>query len=190
MNIHIIIASTREGRTTPHLAKWVQQVAANSNSEVEFELVDLADYELPFFNEAVSPQYNPERAPTGAVKDFLEKIAEADGYIIVTPEYNRSISAVLKNALDYLDFQMAKKPVAIVAHGSTGGAQAVAHLRGILAGALAVSVPQATMIVGRVGTMFDQQGTPQTDVSSTERGLAGTLSDLLFYTGALKATRV
>jgi NAD(P)H-dependent FMN reductase len=124
MKVQIIIGATREGRISDRLAKWVAKEAESLDS-TEVELVDLRDYPMPLFNEAVSPQYSPDRQPKPGVKKWLDKVAEADAYVLVTPEYNRSYPAVLKNAIDYLDFQMAKKPVALVAHGSTGGAQEV-----------------------------------------------------------------
>lgn len=140
----IIIGSTRPERASGRIAEQVSGVATEQG--IDHEVVDLKDYDLPFFNEAISPQYNPARQPELAVKAWLEKLAEFDGYIIVTPEYNRSYPAVLKNALDFVDFQLKRKPVGLVAHGSSGGAQAVSHLRGALPGLLAVTVPEATYI--------------------------------------------
>ncbi len=107
MKLQIIIGSTRPGRQSDRLAKWVANEAKNL-PDTTAELVDLADYELPMFDEAVSPQFNPDRKPSEPVKKWLDKLAGADAFVLVTPEYNRSYSAVLKNALDYVDFQLAK----------------------------------------------------------------------------------
>lgn len=144
MQIAIIVGSTRAGRASEKVAKWVEREAKRAG--LEPTIVDLAAYELPFFDEPISPQYNPQRQAAPAVQQWLDEVAAYDGYVIVTPEYNRSIPAVLKNALDYLDYQMKRKPVAIVAYGSSNGAQAVSHLRGITAGVLALSVPEATFV--------------------------------------------
>src|SRR5581483_2203347 len=133
MKVQIIVGSIRQNRVSHKVAKWIEHTAKNIEG-MEPEIVDLADYSMPLFDEAMPPQYNPERKPHPEVKRWLEKLAEADSYIIVTPEYNRSVPSVLKNALDYTDYQFSRKPVATIGHGSTGGAQAVAHLRGILAG--------------------------------------------------------
>ena len=192
MKLQIIIGSTRPGRVSERIARWVAN-EVNALTGAEAELLDLADYPLPFFNEAVSPQYNPNRTPEDITRRWLEKLAEADGYVLVTPEYNRSYSAVLKNALDYVDFQLARKPVALVAHGSTGGAQAVGHLRGVLPGLLAVTVPKATFITGRAGEMIDESGKLNAEAQAHPYGpaaaLKATLEDLKWYADALAAAR-
>lgn len=191
MKIQVIIGSTRPGRVSERIARWVANEAKPAGIEVE--LVDLADYPMPFFDEAISPQYNPARTPGDAVKRWLDKLAEADGYVLVTPEYNRSYPAVLKNALDYVDFQLARKPVALVAHGSTGGAQAVGHLRGVLPGLLAVTVPKATFITGRAGELIDESGKLNAEAQAHPYGpaaaLKATLADLQWYAAALAAAR-
>ena len=153
--IAIIVGSTREGRMTDKLAAWVQKEVA---SKADTEVLDLRDYPMPFFDEAISPRYNPQRAAEPAVQKWLDKVAEFDGFVVVTPEYNRSIPAVLKNAIDVLDYQMEHKPVAIVAHGSSGGAQAVANLRMALPGVGAVTVPQALFFTDRVGESISDDG--------------------------------
>lgn len=188
MKLQVIVGSTRPGRVSDRIAKWV----ANQAKEItgaEVEVVDLADYALPFLDEAISPQYNPERKPEGVVKEWLDKVAEADGYVIVTPEYNRSYSAVLKNALDFLDFQFAKKPVALVAHGSTGGAQAVASLRITLPGVLAVTVPQAAFLLDRIGDKIDENGNATEALEMSQMAVKASLENLKWYAEALKPAR-
>lgn len=193
MKLQVIIGSTRPGRVSDRIAKWVV-AEARKLPDTEVEIVDLADYNLPFLDEPVSPQYNPDRKPNPAAQRWLQKIAEAEAYVLVTPEYNRSYSGVLKNALDYIDFQMLRKPVALVAHGSTGGAQAVAHLRGVIPGLLAVTVPSATFIVGRAGQMWDEAGNLNEDIKAQQYGpvatLAKTLDDTKWYSDALATARV
>src|SRR4051812_42699641 len=109
MKLQIIVGSTRPGRTTERMAKWIASEAKNlANAQVE--VVDLADYPLPFLNEPISPRYNPDRKPGPEVQKWISKIAEGDAYVYVTPEYNHSIPGVLKNAIDYLTWEMAKKP--------------------------------------------------------------------------------
>lgn len=192
MKVQIIIGSTRPERQSHKLAQWV----ANHVSRVEgldAELVDLRDYDMPMFNEPGSPQYSPDRKPVPAVQKWLDKVATADGYILVTPEYNRSTSGVLKNAIDYLDFQWEKKPVAIVAHGSTGGAQAVSHLRGITAGALAVSVPKAVYFNHQIPAVLNDAGELAEEVKANpygpESAIQALLADLAWYGQALGANR-
>lgn len=191
MKLQVIVGSTREGRVSHRVANWVVQEAKNL-SDTDVEIVDLAEYPMPFFDEPISPQYNPDRKPSAPVKKWLDKVAEADAYVLVTPEYNRSYSAVLKNALDYVDYQMARKPVALMAHGSTGGAQAVAHLRGVLPGLLAVTVPKATFMVGGAGNLTEEddlneemKGNPY----GPQAALKAMLEDTKWYCDALATAR-
>ncbi len=192
MKLQIIVGSTRTGRISDRVAQWVANEAGKLEG-VEAEVVDLIDYPMAFFDEPVSPQYNPNRTPSPEVKKWLDKVTEADGYIVVTPEYNRSVTAVLKNAIDYLDFQFAKKPVGIVAHGSTGGAQAVAQLRGIIPGVQAITVPPATFFSDGVTKHIDEAGNLSQEIASKPYGpltaLQTTLKETVWYANALKAAR-
>jgi len=188
--IAVIVGATREGRITDRLAKWV---AEEVKKMAEVEVLDLRDYPLPFFDEAVSPRYNPNRTPSPAVQKWLDKVAEFDGYVLVTPEYNRSTSAVLKNSLDFLDFQMDQKPVALVGHGSSGGAQAIANLRMVLPGVGAVSIPQALFFSDRVGEAIDEAGALKAELAEAPYGpqanLKVAMESLLWYADALTAAR-
>jgi NAD(P)H-dependent FMN reductase len=193
MKLQIIIGSTRPQRVSHLLAPWAANEAKKLD-DTEVEIIDLLDYNLPFLDEPISPQYNPERKPNAAAKKFLDKIAEADAYVLITPEYNRSYSAVLKNALDYVDFQFKQKPVALLAHGSTGGAQAVSHLRGVLPGLLAITVPSATYFIGQVTQAIDEHGNLSEDLKSNPYGpqsaLKKMLTDTKWYSDALASARL
>lgn len=128
--IGIILGSTRPGRKSEAVANWVL-AAAQQRDDAEFELVDLRDYPLPFFDEEISPSWSPSENPQ--VKSWSEKIAGLDGFIFVTPEYNHSTSAVLKNAMDYIFHEWNNKAAAFVGYGAAGGARAIEHLRLIAA---------------------------------------------------------
>ena len=190
MKLAIVIGSVREGRQSDKLAKWV---ADEAGKLADVEIVDLKDYPMPFMEETISPRYNPERQPKPEVKRWLDKIVEFDGYVFVTPEYNRSTSAVLKNAIDHFDYQIEKKPVALVGHGSSGGAQAIASLRMILPGAGAVTIPEALFFTDRVGEAVDEAGVLKEELRDNPYGPQNTLKaqmeSLVWYTGALKAAR-
>ncbi len=188
--IAVVIGSTREGRPTDRLAA---RVAEEVKKHADVDLLDLRDYPLPFFDETISPRYNPERQPEPAVKKWLDKIAEYDGYVMVTPEYNRATSGVLKNAIDFLDYQIEQKPVALVGHGTTGGAQAVSNLRNALPGTGAVTIPQAIYFNHRVGEVVSEDGVLHEDVAANPYGpqtaLASQAKQLVWFTEALKAAR-
>jgi NAD(P)H-dependent FMN reductase len=188
--IAVIVGATREGRVTDKLAKWV---AEEVQKESDAEVLDLADYPMPFFDEPVSPRYNPNRAPEPRVKKWLDKVAEFDGYVLVTPEYNRSTSGVLKNALDYLAYEMESKPVTLVGHGSAGGGQAIANLRQAVPGVGAVTLPKALYFTDRVGEAIDEAGVLKEELQDNPYGpqanLKAAIDDLKWYADALKAVR-
>ncbi|MEU5464646.1 NADPH-dependent FMN reductase [Streptomyces althioticus] len=126
--IGIILGSTRPGRNGEAVARWVHEVAAR-RTDAEFEIVDLLDYELPVLDEPYPASLgNYTRPHTGP---WAEKIASLDGFVIVTPEYNRSVPGALKNAIDYLYAEWNNKSVGFVSYGSVGGTRGVEHLRGI-----------------------------------------------------------
>jgi NAD(P)H-dependent FMN reductase len=124
--IGIILGSTRPNRNGEQVAKWVYETAA-LRSDADFELVDLRDYPLPHLDEPLPPsmgQYQNDHT-----KQWSDKIASFDGFVIVTPEYNHSTSGVLKNAIDYLYAEWNNKAVGFVSYGAVGGARAAEQLR-------------------------------------------------------------
>ena len=130
--IGIIIGSTRPGRNSEAVANWVYKLS-NKRTDAEFELVDIADYNLPLLDEpypAMMHQYTKEHTKT-----WSAKIAEFDGFIFVTPEYNHATSGALKNAIDYLSVEWNNKAVGFVSYGSDGGVRAAENLR-LIAGML------------------------------------------------------
>ncbi len=126
--IGIIIGSTRPTRFGDIPARWIRD-RAEATGAFETEIVDLRDHDLPFFDDVASNAWAPTQHES--VRRWQEKIAELDGYIFVVAEYNRSITAALKNALDsaYVDWN--RKAFGAIAYGSMGGARALEHLRTI-----------------------------------------------------------
>ncbi|HET8992103.1 MAG TPA: NAD(P)H-dependent oxidoreductase [Candidatus Saccharimonadales bacterium] len=188
--IGVIIGSIREGRVSDKLAKWV---VSEVEKVADTELVDLKDYPLPLFSEAISPRYNPNRNPAPEVKKWLDKMASFDGYVIVTPEYNRALPGALKNAIDSLGNEVADKPAALVAHGSSGGAQAVASLRMVLPGVGIVSLPNALFFTDAVGDAINDEGIIKSELQegpySPQGQLANLATTLVKYADALKTVR-
>lgn len=123
LNIGIILGSTREGRLSPQVGSWVKQLA-DQRGDANYTIIDIAEYKLPLLGEK-------DGDATGAAA-WSEAIAAQDGFVFITQEYNHSISASLKNALDYLRVEWHNKAAGIVSYGSVGGARAAEHLRGIL----------------------------------------------------------
>ncbi len=128
--IAVILGSTKPGRNGEAVAKWVYEIAKKRN-DAQFELVDVAEYNLPLYDEpypAMVQQYTKEHT-----KKWSQKINEFDGYIFVTAEYNHSVPGALKNAIDFLNVEWKNKAAGFVSYGSAGGARAVEHLRLIAA---------------------------------------------------------
>lgn len=189
MKLGIVIGSVREGRVSANMAQWVA-AAAKQREGVEVTIIDLKDYALPFFAEAVSPQYNQDRKPEGEVKGWLDALAAQDAFVVVTPEYNRSIPGALKNAIDFVAYEMAKKPVAIATHGSTEGAQALVALRAIIPGVLAVSVPTFVGVSYMGAQSISENGEFGGDEGGMRAGqLGGMLDEVVWYGEALAAAR-
>lgn len=162
--IQVITGSTRPGRINPQVAKWVAGIAAE-RPELEVEVVDIADYNLPLLDEPIPASMGSyQHAHT---KKFAAKIAEADGFIFVTPEYNHSIPASLKNALDYLYAEWNNKAAAIVNYGYTAsGNRAAEHLRQIF-GQLQIAAVQNQVAIF-VPESFDENQFKPTDRNETD----------------------
>ena len=170
LRIAVILGSTRPGRNGKAVADWV--VAQAASRSASYELVDLADHPLPFLDEPIPMSmgmYQEEHT-----KQWAELIAQYDGYVLVTAEYNHSTTAVLKNALDFAYREWNNKAVGMVGYGGLGAARAIEHLRGIAGELQMADVRQQVSFslmtdfenfsvfkpgdyhVGEVQTMFDQ----------------------------------
>ena len=129
LNIGIILGSTRQGRVSPQVGEWVKGIA-DKRGDANYEIVDIADFKLPFL-------FTTDGSEPG-IAAWGEKIDSLDGFVFIVQEYNHSITGALKNALDSAQAQWNNKAAGMVSYGSTGGARAAEHLRGIL-GELAVA---------------------------------------------------
>ncbi|MBG9982763.1 NAD(P)H-dependent oxidoreductase [Aerococcaceae bacterium DSM 111020] len=128
IKIGIITGSTREGRVTLDVANWVLEISEQYQGEAEFELVDIAEYDLPLIN-TVPPLMLNRNYEDANTTQWSQKIDELDGFIFVTPEYNKTISPALANALDVLGPEWNNKAAGIVGYGSTFAVSAAQVLR-------------------------------------------------------------
>jgi NAD(P)H-dependent FMN reductase len=129
VRIKIIVGSTRPNRFGPQVAQWLKGLAADYR-DATFELVDLADINLPLLDEPQPASVAAGNYTQEHTKAWSKIIDEADGFIIVTPEYNYGVPAPLKNAIDFLDKEWQHKPVAFVSYGAdAGGARSVENFR-------------------------------------------------------------
>ncbi len=156
-NIYVILGSTRNGRNGEKVLSWVKaQLANQKHAGVKFEFVDLKDWPIPFVEYHMPPLMG--EYPEGIVTKWAKFIEKADGFLIVTPEYNHGYPAVLKNALDVISKEWNDKPVSFVSYGAmAGGARAVEQLRQVVSILRMQALPDEVNIPA-VWAAFDEAG--------------------------------
>jgi len=184
--IGIVMATTREGRFGDKPARWIYDIASK-REDLEFEILDLRDYPLPLFDEPRSPAYGASERPE--VQRWAAKIASLDGFLFVTAEYNRSVPAALKNALDYAYYEWNRKPAAILGYGPLGAARAAEHLR-LIAVELQMAPTRAGIHIATDAFMSVYMGQKElTEFEHLAPSAKATLDELAWWTHALKAAR-
>ncbi|MGF7229372.1 MAG: NADPH-dependent FMN reductase [Candidatus Saccharibacteria bacterium] len=192
MNIAIILGSTRPGRLGERVAKFVMQEGSKLDG-AKVTLLDLATYDMPFFNELVPPMSNTARDISPKTQQWLDDIAAADGYVFITPEYNSTFPAVLKNAIDMLSDQAARKPAGIISYAETmfGGNIAGSQLR-LLVNKLGMLPLPKSPALPHADTFFDQNGVI-VDTSEwaarVKTIIPSFLGEVMWYADALKTAR-
>jgi len=186
INIKVISGSTRPGRFNPQVAKWVMGQAEKHKVAAKFELLDLAEINLPLLDEANTPMSNKKE--NEHTKKWAKMIDDADGFIVVTPEYNHSIPAALKNAFDYLFHEWHYKPITYVSYGSAaGGARSVEHLRGV-AGELKMYDLREQLLLPNYWNNMNQRGEYQF-ADEHESQLNTQLESVVYWSEVMKPAR-
>jgi NAD(P)H-dependent FMN reductase len=183
LKIGIILGSTRPGRNGEAVAKWVLGIA-QQRTDAEFQLVDIKDYDLPLLDEPVPPSMG--RYSKDHTKRWAATIASFDAYVFVTPEYNHSTSAALKNAIDFLYAEWNNKAAGFVSYGSAGGARSVEHLRLIMAEVQVATVRAQVML--SLATDFENY-TKFTPAGRHQGAVNGMLDQLVAWAHAMKTVR-
>ncbi len=188
-HLQVITGTTRPGRFSEKVADWVVEHVA-ARDDVSSEPVDLRDYPLPFFDQ-VAPARTLRDYPTEAAALFGRKIDQADGYVILTGEYNHGYPAVLKNAMDHTFIEWRRKPVSFVGWGNVGGARAVEQLREVAVEFEMAPLRHAVHILPEVMVAAMQAPEPfDTAVfAPLEPRLALLIEDLVWWTTTLAAGR-
>lgn len=182
--IQVVLGSTRQNRAGEQVAQWITRLAA-SRGDLDVELVDLREFPLPFFDAPVSPKR--ELADDPRVRAWAAKVAEADGYVLVTPEYNYGYPAVLKNALDSIYYEWNDKPVGLVGYGAVGGGlRAVMQLRQVVV-ELGLVQAHAHVIVPWAGRAFDDDGQPRDEIAG--RMASAMLDEVVEWAHLLRGKR-
>jgi NAD(P)H-dependent FMN reductase len=128
IKLQVLLGSTRPGRAGEVVAEWVHAVV-KERKDISIELVDIASFNLPLLDEPMSAFMSGGKYTHDHTKAWSDKIAQADGYIFITPEYNHSMPGALKNAIDFLYPEWNNKAAGFVSYGVHGGTRAVEHLR-------------------------------------------------------------
>ena len=184
--IGVVIGTTREERFGDKPARWIFD-AASKRADLDVEIVDLRDYPLPLFDEATGLAMAPPKNEVAL--RWGEKVAELDGYLFVTAEYNHGIPGVLKNALDHAYPEFNRKPAAFVGYGGVGGARAVEQLR-LVCVELQMAPTRAAVHIGTepfLGVL--REGKELSDFDYLNESAEATLGELAWWTRILKAGR-
>ncbi|MGW6918933.1 NADPH-dependent FMN reductase [Kitasatospora sp. NPDC054939] len=179
--VAVIVASNRPGRFAPTVSDWFVRTAEH-REDLELDVIDLAEHPLPHLGE----EHTPEQAAVAA--GLSARLAEADAFVVVTPEYNHSFPAVLKNAIDHHRAEWQAKPVGFVSYGGLGGGlRAVEQLRLVFAELHAVTVRDSVSFHS-AWALFDDNGEllePAVPTGATK----GMLDQLTWWSRALREAR-
>jgi NAD(P)H-dependent FMN reductase len=182
INVAIIIGSTRPGRKAPSVAGWVHDIAAR-RADATFEIVDIADYDLPHLDEA-KPAMMGHYDGTHTNR-WAAKIASFDAFVFVTPEYNHSTSGALKNAIDFLFAEWNDKAAGFVGYGVNGGTRAVEHLR-VIGGELKLADVRTQVALSISSDFRNGEAYPEARHETTLRTM---LDEIVSWGEALKQLR-
>jgi NAD(P)H-dependent FMN reductase len=187
--ISVIVGSTRQGRFSERPAEWILQ-HLKKRSAVDARLLDLRDYPMPFFDQPVTPA-TPGRQPYDheVVKKWTHAIAQSDGFVFVTPEYNYGPSAVLKNAIDWVYPEWNRKAVGFVSYGSAMGARGVQQLRETAIELQLAPVRSSVHIPVATLWAHYKDGDVDAGLGQLEASAGALIDDLLWWTEALKTAR-
>ncbi|MEU0382807.1 NADPH-dependent FMN reductase [Streptomyces chartreusis] len=180
LRVTLVVGSNRHGRFGPVVADWLLDHLRDRDDLVA-EVVDVADVDLP-------TSFEPTPEATAALSGVTPKLARADAFVVLTPEYNHSFPAGLKNLVDWHFGEWRAKPVALVSYGGlAGGLRAVEHLRQVFAELHAVTV-RDTVSFHNAGASFDDAGTLH-DPSGPDAAAKAMLDQLAWWGLALREAR-
>ena len=183
--LKVIIASTRPSRKGPLVADWFVKIAKD-DPHFDVEVLDLKKIDLPLMDEPEHPRF--QKYTKEHTKNWSKKIDEADAFIVVTPEYNYSFPATLKNAFDFLYKEWAEKPMGFVSYGGiSAGTRSVQEIKGVVTTLnmmplpLAVNIPMFSQFITDDGVFKGNE--------VSEEAAKNLLKELLRWTKALKTLR-
>lgn len=184
--ILVIVSTVREGRQGRTIADWYIDQAKKVTQDADFEILDINELNLPLFNEPLPPLYHQYSELQNKLADT---IADADGFVFITGEYNYSVPGSLKNFLDYIYAEWGRRPATFVGYGVHGGVRAVQDLVNILSG---LGVPTLgwygyTVHIDSPWEAFDESGTLRTELLKGDA--AKQVKELQLWAEAFKEVR-
>ncbi|NUR44129.1 MAG: NAD(P)H-dependent oxidoreductase [Streptomyces sp.] len=180
LHVTLIVGSNRHGRFGPVVAGWLLDQLRGRDDLIP-EVVDVADVHLP-------TSLTPTPEATAALADVTPKLEGAEAFVVLTPEYNHSFPAALKNLIDWHFTEWQAKPVALVSYGGlAGGLRATEHLKQVFAELHAVTV-RDTVSFHNAGASFDDTGRPK-DPSGPEAAAKVMLDQLVWWGRSLREAR-
>jgi NAD(P)H-dependent FMN reductase len=182
--LHTVIASTRPGRTGPVVAQWFHEFA-KTHGKFDAELVDLASFDLPLYDEPQHPmrrQYEHEHT-----RKWTASVNAADAYVFVLPEYNFTAPPSFSNALDYAFWEWQYKPIGFVGYGGISGAQRAVQTARLQASTLKMMpIPEGVVLPNVYQQIKDGKFIAN---EFNEQGAMATLNELIKWTNALAGLR-
>jgi NAD(P)H-dependent FMN reductase len=179
LKVAVVIASNREGRFAPVVSDWFLS-HTTGHPDIETDLIDIAELDLP-----IALSYRPDANAQAQLAAVSPRLAEADAFVVVTPEYNHSYPAPLKNLIDWHHAEWQAKPVAFVSYGGvSGGLRAVEHLRQVFAELHAVGIRE-TVSFHNAGALFDDEGRHK-DSAGCDTAAKTLLDQLVWWGRALR----
>lgn len=187
--IALVVASTRTTRLADLVVPWVRQ-QLDARKDLDLRLIDVREVTLPFYDLPVPPAMARRQYSSPAHRALGEGLDAADGFVIVTNEYNHGYSAALKNVLDHYFAELEHKPVAFVGYGNVGGSRAIEQLRQVVAELNMVSVRESVHLFGIQFPAIRQGGPEAAAVfAQLEPRLTAMTDHLLWWARALATAR-
>lgn len=183
LQVLVIVGTVREGRVGRKIADWYVSQAKAAAPDIDFSLLDIAELELPLFDNASPPasgKYSPVQ------QKIAKRIADADAFVVVTGEYNHSIPGSLKNFLEYVHAEWNRKAAAYVGYGGSGAIRSIEQLIQVFS-YLGVSSIRSHVTINAVWEALDERGVPKSGYVFGD--VASQLMELSWWAGALKAAR-
>jgi NAD(P)H-dependent FMN reductase len=154
--VKVILSSVRTGRAGKSIADWVMKKSEEYDGDLDFELIDLKEVNLPFMDEPVPAMMSDEYV-NEHTKKWSEMMKSADALVIVTPEYNHGYPPSLKNAFDFLYNEWKDMPVAFVGYGGGGATDSIRQMREIIA-FLGMKALDDQVTIGQIWEAVDDEG--------------------------------